>query len=98
SFSSASFRRLVRPGAAPSRRGDFPPPVLALQRLATRLGSVVPIVGPIPTAPGLVTQTELVQQVNKTPRTRIFRHLRYLAAASAVRDYVNEFFGVRPIE
>jgi hypothetical protein len=36
--------------------------------------------------------------VNKTPRTAIFRHLRYLAAASAVRDYVNDFFGVRPIE
>ena len=97
SFSSPSFRRLVRPGGAPSRVG-FPGAAPPLQRLATRLGSVVPVVGPEPTAPGLVTQTELVQQVNKTPRTNIPAHNRYRAAASAVRDYVNAFFGVRPIE
>jgi hypothetical protein len=68
-----------------------------MQLLATRLGSLVPIVGAPPTAAGLVTQTELVQQVNKTPRTAIPSHLRYLGAASAVRDYVNNFFGLRPI-
>jgi hypothetical protein len=97
SFSSAPFRRLVRPGAPASRRGEFPGGVLPLQRVATRLGSAVPIVGPAPTTPGLVTQTELVQQVNKTPRTAIFAHRRYAAAATAVRDYVNDFFGVRAI-
>ena len=97
SFSSPSFRRLVRPGGAPSRVG-FPGSAPPLQRMATRLGSIVPVVGPAPTAPGLVTQTELVQQVNKTPRTRIAAHLRYRDAAAAVRDYVNQFFGVRAIE
>jgi hypothetical protein len=98
SFSSPSFRRLVRPGGTPSRRGDFPGMGQTLQLLAFRLGSVVPVVGPVPTAPGLVTQTELVQQVNKTPRTRIPAHIRYRDAASAMRDYVNRFFGVQPIE
>src|SRR6185312_10846950 len=93
-----SFRRLVRPGGAPSRRGEFPGMGRTLQLLAFRLATVVPVVGPVPTAPGLVTQTELVQQVNKTPRTRISSHIRYRDAASAMRDYVNRFFGVRPIE
>jgi len=94
SFSSASFRRLVTPGGTPTRRGSNGN-TMPMQLLATRLGSFVPVVGPSPAAPGLVTQTELVQQVNKTPRTAIARHLRYLRAASAVRDYVNDFFGVR---
>jgi hypothetical protein len=96
SFSSTSFRRLVTPGGTPTRRGSNGS-TMAMQALATSLGSLVPIVGAPPTAPGLVTQTELVQQVNKTPRTAIPRHLRYLQAASAVRDYVNTFFGLRSI-
>ena len=96
SFSSASFRRLVTPGGTPTRRGSNGA-TMPMQLLATRLGSLVPVVGAAPTAPGLVTQTELVQQVNKTPRTAIPRHLRYASAASAVRDYVNTFFGLRSI-
>jgi hypothetical protein len=88
-FSSTPMRRLV----APTRRASTGN-VMSLQQVATRLGTFVPVVGPAPTAPGLVTFTELVQQVNKTPRTRIPAHNRYRDAARAVRDYVNTFFNV----
>ena len=94
SFSSASFRRLAtrgerRPGAAP-RHDDADPASGDPPR------EPVPGRRPCAAAPGLVTRRELVQQVNKMPRTAISAAPPLPdAAASAVRDYVNDFFGVR---
>ena len=71
-FSSPSFRRLVRPGGR-RRRVGFPGPAVAAAAGDAARARRRRSVGPVPTAPGLVSQTELVQQVNKTPRTAISR-------------------------
>lgn len=57
SFSSASFRRILRPAGTLARRRS-PAPV-SPQRLATRVATAVPAVGPPASITGLVTEASL---------------------------------------
>ena len=89
SFSAPTFRRAVKP-VAPSKVG-FPRAPLPFQEIATKLGTPLPVLGVPGGATGAVTGTVMTETVNKVPRTAIAPHLRYRAAAAALRDYAAAF-------
>jgi hypothetical protein len=94
SFSAPAFRRVLKP-VAPSKVG-FPRGPLPFQAIATRLGSALQVIGPAPTATGLVTQAVMVEAVNQVPRAKLFPFMRFRAAAAELRDYAASF-SQRPI-
>jgi hypothetical protein len=89
SFSAPAFRRAVKP-VAPSKVG-FPRAPLPFQAIATRLGTALPVLGLPGGSTGAVTGAVMVETVAKVPRTNIAAHLRYRAAAAALRDYAAAF-------
>jgi hypothetical protein len=89
SFSAPAFRRVSKP-VAPSKVG-FPRAPLPFQAIATRLGSALPVLGVAGGATGSVTAQVMTETVNRVPRTAIPAHLRYRAAAAALRDYAAGF-------
>jgi hypothetical protein len=97
SFSSAPFRRTVRPaGSLARRRGGAGAP--EFQRLATSLGRVVPPIGPAAGTRGLVTPVIVSGQMSRLPPGAIGALLRYRQSVSAVQAYVNAFAGrPRPV-
>ncbi len=90
SFSSASFRRTLRPAGTLSRKGGFTSPV-NLQTAAARLGAAVPAIDPAPGAPGWVT-AKLVRGIlfptQVTPAQQ-----RYREAIGDVQTYFDRFTG-----
>jgi hypothetical protein len=89
SFSAPAFRRAVKP-VAPSKVG-FPRAPLPYQAIASRLGTSLPVLGLPGGSTGAVTPAVLLETVNKVPRTAIAAHLRYRAAATALREYADAF-------
>jgi hypothetical protein len=89
SFSAPTFRRAVKP-VAPSKVG-FPRAPLPFQGIASRLGTAPPVVGVPGGSTGAVTGSVMTETVNRVPRTAIAPHLRYRAAAAALRDYAAAF-------
>jgi hypothetical protein len=92
SFSSAPFRRTLRPAGSRARRSRTPA-APELQRLATSLGRPVSPIGPAAGTRGLVTPVNVRGQMSRLPPNVIGALLRYRQAVAAVQAYANGFTG-----
>jgi transposase-like protein len=95
SFSSAPFRRVLRPTPSPSHREA--PVRISLQRVAARMGAPVPAVGPQAGTPGFVAEEHLEHPFGLLASLISFseEHRRYRDALTALRDYQTRF--ARPV-